>query len=82
MGREAESAIPSLLGALNDGDPRVRARAAMAIFFIVTTPDHPRADDVRGALTAALADPDPAPATWRPWSWGCSSRTRRPSFPP
>ncbi len=59
MGREAESAIPSLLGALNDGDPRVRARAAMAIFVIVTTPDHPRADDVRGALTAALADPDP-----------------------
>jgi HEAT repeat protein len=59
MGREAESAIPSLLGALNDGDPRVRARAAMAIPFIVTAPDHPRADDVRAALTAALADPDP-----------------------
>jgi HEAT repeat protein len=59
MGREAESAIPSLLGALNDGDPRVRARAAMAILVIVRTPHHPRADDVRGALTAALADPDP-----------------------
>src|SRR5262249_37072802 len=59
MGREAESAISSLLGALNDGDPRIRARAAMAIPFIVRTPDHPRADDVRAALTAALADPDP-----------------------
>ena len=59
MGRKAESAIPSLLGALNDGDPRVRARAAMAILVIVRTPHHPRADDVRGALTAALADPDP-----------------------
>jgi len=59
MGREAESAIPSLLGALNDGDPRVRARVAMAIPFILRAFDHPRADDVRGALTAALADPDP-----------------------
>jgi HEAT repeat protein len=58
MGREAESAIPSLLGALNDRDPRVRARAAMAIPFILRAPDHPRADDVRAALTAALADPD------------------------
>jgi HEAT repeat protein len=59
MGREAESAIPSLLGALKDGDPRVRARAAMAIPFILRAPDNPRADDVRAALTAALADPDP-----------------------
>jgi HEAT repeat protein len=59
MGREAESAIPSLLGALGDGDPRVRARAAMAISFILRAPDHPRADDVRAALTAALADADP-----------------------
>ena len=57
--RRAESAIPSLLGALNDGDPRVRARAAMAIPFILRTPDHPRADDVRAGLAAALADPDP-----------------------
>jgi HEAT repeat protein len=59
MGHEAESAIPSLLGALNDGDPRVRARVAMAIPFILKAPDDPRADDVRVALTAALADPDP-----------------------
>lgn len=59
MGREAESAIRSLLGALNDGDSRVRVRAAMAIPFILRTPDHPRADDVRAALTAALTDPDP-----------------------
>ena len=59
MGREAESAIPSLLGALNDGDPRVRARAAMGIPFILRAPDHPRADDVRASLTGALADPDP-----------------------
>jgi HEAT repeat protein len=59
MGREAQSAIPSLLGALSDGDPRVRARAAMATSFIVGAPDHPRADDVRAALAAALADPDP-----------------------
>jgi HEAT repeat protein len=59
MGREAESAIPSLLGALDDGDHRVRARAAMAIPSIVTAPDHPRADDARAALTAAVADPDP-----------------------
>ncbi len=59
MGREAESAIPSLLGALNDGDPRVRARAAMAIPFILRAPDHPRAGDIRAALTAALGDPDP-----------------------
>lgn len=58
MGRQAESAIPSLLAALNDGDPRVRARAAMAIPFILRTPDHPRADDVRTPLNAALADPD------------------------
>src|SRR3954469_20507300 len=53
MGREGESAVPSLLGALNDGDPRVRARAAMAIPFILRGPDHPRGDDVRAALTAA-----------------------------
>ena len=60
MGREAESAIPSLVGALNDGDPRVRARAARAMPFVLGTPDHPWADDVRAALTGALADPDPA----------------------
>ncbi len=59
MGREAESAIPSLLGALSDGDPRVRARAARATPFILGKPDHPRADEVRAALTGALADPDP-----------------------
>ena len=57
MGPEAESAIPSLLGALNDGDPRVRARAAMATTFVLRASDDPRADDVRAALTAALADP-------------------------
>src|SRR5262249_11360501 len=59
MGREAESAIPSLLRALDDVEPRVRAGAAMAIPFILRAPDHPRAVDVRAALTAALADPDP-----------------------
>lgn len=58
MGRKAESAIPSLLDALSDGDPRVRARAATAIVSIVRAPDHPRADEVRAALTAALADRD------------------------
>ena len=59
MGREAESTIASLLGALNDSDPRVRTRAAMAISSILRAPDGPRADEVRAALTAALADPDP-----------------------
>src|SRR5262245_9258879 len=59
MGREAESTIASLLGALNDSDPRVRTRAAMAIPSILRAPDDPRADEVRAALTAALADPDP-----------------------
>lgn len=59
MGREAESAIPSLVGALNDSDPRVRARAAMAIPFILATSNHPQADTVHTALTAALADTDP-----------------------
>jgi HEAT repeat protein len=59
MGREAESAIPALLDTLSDSDPRVRARAAMAILFIVRAPDHPRAENVRAALRAALADPDP-----------------------
>lgn len=58
MGREAESAIPTLLVALNDGDPRVRTRTAMAIPSILRVPEHPRADDVRAALTAALVDPD------------------------
>src|SRR5262249_56486019 len=41
MGREAESAIPSLLGALNDGDPPIRAPAAIAIPLLVTHPHHP-----------------------------------------
>ena len=31
----------------------------MAILFIVRAPNHPRADDVRAALTATLADPEP-----------------------
>ena len=31
----------------------------MATPSILGAPDHPRADDVRAALTAALADPDP-----------------------
>ncbi len=59
MGRGAESAIPSLLGALNDNDPRVRTRVAMAIPFLLREPQHPRAGEARAALTASLADPDP-----------------------
>src|SRR5262249_5228968 len=44
MGREAESAIPSLLGALNATAPRVRTRAGMAIPSTLRAPDDPLAE--------------------------------------
>ena len=60
LGPEARSEIPSLLGALNDGDVRVRARAAQVLlFFRSDKPDDEHAGYIRSALTAALRDPDP-----------------------
>ncbi len=59
LGPGARSAIPSLLGALNDGDARVRARAALVLIDVIRwDADDPRAGDIRAALTAALGDPD------------------------
>ena len=61
MGSDARSAIPSLLGALNDGDARVRRRVALALTEVLRRAgDETPLGDVRAALTAALSDPDPS----------------------
>jgi HEAT repeat protein len=62
MGPEAVSATPDLLGALNDGDARIRARAARLLGYVSSgkQPNDPRAGDIKAALTAAIRDPDPS----------------------
>lgn len=59
-GKEARAAIEPLIEALDDGDPKVRGQAAMALVSILTrgTAD-PQAAAVKSALTASLQDRDP-----------------------
>ncbi len=74
---------PRSLALSTDSNPRVRARAAMAIPFILTTSNHPQADAVHTALTAALADPNPsAPPRGGRGPGDAPNPTRRESFPP
>ncbi|WP_435021390.1 HEAT repeat domain-containing protein [Tundrisphaera sp. TA3] len=55
----AESAINPLLEAIEDADPTLRARAAMALPNVLRDHNHPRADEVRATLEMAMAGKDP-----------------------